>query len=425
MSVSAIRVDGVSKRYRYGLTHVGTLRDAINRQYNRMMRRKDWQSSFRSQQRSRGPSNDQSFWALKDLTFQIHVGDVVGIIGRNGAGKSTLLKILSQITKPSSGRITLHGRVASLLEVGTGFHPELTGRENVYMNGTILGMTKREISRRFDDIVEFAGVGKFIDTPVKRYSSGMSVRLGFAVAAHLEPEILIIDEVLAVGDAEFQNKCLGKMHEVARQGRTVLFVSHNILSVQSLCTRGIFLSGGQLVADGPVESVIARYLSSEDQHAGATWENDGCSERSHHDGPLVYQRVSTEFKNRGDENLLQVHLQLKRRSAHSPAFIAIDILDEYHQPVMQALPTLNGFLTRNESEHDLRLEIELPPLTPGKYFLSPWVGSSFSETFDHIERCVYFQIHKSPTAGRTVPHSPDHGRIVPRSRLLDLPSSRP
>ncbi|GGZ12786.1 hypothetical protein GCM10007049_00600 [Echinicola pacifica] len=208
-----------------------------------------------------GVDDESVFWALKEVNFEVKEGEVLGIIGKNGAGKSTLLKILSQITQPTSGRITLHGRVASLLEVGTGFHPELSGRENIYMNGTILGMTRREIDRKLDEIIDFSGVEKFIDTPVKFYSSGMKVRLGFSVAAHLEPEILIIDEVLAVGDSEFQQKCLGKMEDVSKnQGRTVLFVSHNMAAVQNLCPKSMILNHGQLGGLGATEDIVRKYL---------------------------------------------------------------------------------------------------------------------------------------------------------------------
>ncbi len=206
-------------------------------------------------------SGDEDFWALKDVSFEVNQGEVVGIIGRNGAGKSTLLKILSRITEPTKGRITLTGRIASLLEVGTGFHPELTGRENIYLNGAILGMTKVEIKSKFDEIVAFAEVERFLDTPVKRYSSGMYVRLAFAVAAHLEPEILVVDEVLAVGDADFQKKCLGKMGEVAKGGRTVLFVSHQMAAVQNLCQKGILLVNGRLQEAGSIATVVKNYLT--------------------------------------------------------------------------------------------------------------------------------------------------------------------
>lgn len=205
-------------------------------------------------------AGEDIYWALKDISFTVRDGDVLGIIGRNGAGKSTLLKVLSKITEPTRGRVKIKGRVSSLLEVGTGFHPDLSGRDNIYLNGTILGMTKREIDRKFDEIVDFSGVERFLDTPIKRYSSGMKVRLAFAVAAHLEPEILIIDEVLAVGDAEFQKKCMGKMQNVAQGGRTVLFVSHSMPAVEALCNKGIVLEGGLIAYDGPVEGAIAKYL---------------------------------------------------------------------------------------------------------------------------------------------------------------------
>lgn len=217
--------------------------------------------------------NDNTFWAIKDLNFSIDPGDVVGVIGRNGAGKSTLLKILSRITEPTVGQVRIHGRIASLLEVGTGFHPELTGRDNVYMNGTILGMRKIEIDAKFEEIVEFSGVSKFIDTPVKFYSSGMKVRLGFAVAAHLEPEILIIDEVLAVGDAEFQKKCLGKMKDISGEGRTVLFVSHNISAIKSLTKNAIFLEGGRLRSYSSTEQAVLDYMSSRRLGSSGQWEN--------------------------------------------------------------------------------------------------------------------------------------------------------
>ncbi len=211
----------------------------------------------------RNRQSQEEFWALKDVNFDVMPGDRVGIIGRNGAGKSTLLKLLSRITEPTTGRITLRGRVASLLEVGTGFHPELTGRENIFLNGAILGMSRAEVRRKFDEIVDFAGVEKFLDTPVKRYSSGMYVRLAFAVAAHLEPEILIVDEVLAVGDMEFQKKCLGKMEEVGKEGRTVLFVSHNMSAVQILCNSGIFLNGGSIEYIGDVVTSVNMYKKND------------------------------------------------------------------------------------------------------------------------------------------------------------------
>lgn len=253
-----ITAEGVSKAYRIGIEEkrFDTMLGAIWHGLNAPVR------NFRNLRnlRSINGHEESVFWALKDISFTVVEGEVLGIIGHNGAGKSTLLKILSRITDPSSGRISIHGRVSSLLEVGTGFHPDLTGRENVYMNGSILGMRKKEIDSKFEEIIEFSGISKHIDTPVKRYSSGMTVRLAFSVAAHLEPEILIIDEVLAVGDADFQNKCLGKMNDVATAGRTVLFVSHNMAAVRSLCSRALTLNNGRINYSGVPDDAIKHYL---------------------------------------------------------------------------------------------------------------------------------------------------------------------
>jgi lipopolysaccharide transport system ATP-binding protein len=249
-----IRVRGVSKRYRLGERRGhDSLRETIIAKIKAPLRR------LNSGNHGSGDDNRAHVWALRNVTFEVMPGDVLGIIGRNGGGKSTLLKILSLITHPTAGEVELYGRVGSLLEVGTGFHPELTGRENIFLNGAILGMKRAEIAKKFDEIVDFAGVEKFLDTPVKRYSSGMYVRLAFAVAAHLEPEILLVDEVLAVGDTEFQNKCLGKMGEIARGGRTVLFVSHNMLAVEALCKSAIFLDAGELRTTGKPRDVVSAY----------------------------------------------------------------------------------------------------------------------------------------------------------------------
>ncbi len=273
-SETVIRVEGVGKQYVLGQTQLGAegLRHAMQhlataplrfiRRRARVGPRRGVTPSTERMESARSDSRGDIFDALKDVTFDVSRGEVVGIVGPNGAGKSTLLKILSRITEPTVGRIGLKGRVASLLEVGTGFHPELTGRENIYLNGSILGMSKNEISSKFDEIVAFAEVERFLNTPVKRYSSGMYVRLAFAVAAHLQPEILVVDEVLAVGDAAFQKKCLGKMGDVAKEGRTILFVSHNMAAVQALCDRAILLQSGKLIYDGPTAEVTQRYLHS-------------------------------------------------------------------------------------------------------------------------------------------------------------------
>jgi len=290
MSDIVIQVDNLWKKYRLGVLGTGTLRHDFNRWCHRLLGKPDpyakvgeapsAEQGARSTKQgalpapcsplsapgsplpapTSAPLAHDEMWALRGVSFEVKQGEILGIIGRNGAGKSTLLKILSRVTAPTSGLVRIKGRIASLLEVGTGFHPELTGRDNIFLNGAILGMTKAEIKKKFDEIVDFSGVEQFIDTPVKRYSSGMYVRLAFAVAAHLEPEILIVDEVLAVGDAQFQRKCLGKMGEVAKGGRTVLFVSHNMTAVQSLCHRSLLLAEGELIADGSVVTVVTRYL---------------------------------------------------------------------------------------------------------------------------------------------------------------------
>ena len=264
MSNTVIKVENLSKQYRLGKVGTGTLSQDLSRWWSLVRGKEDPFLKI-------GESNDRTskglseyVWSLKDINFEVNQGDTLGIIGRNGAGKSTLLKILSKVTGPTTGNIKIKGRIASLLEVGTGFHPELSGRENIFLNGAILGMSKNEIKRKFDEIVDFSGVDRYIDTPVKRYSSGMYVRLAFAVAAHLESEILIIDEVLAVGDAEFQKKCLGKMNDVSKgEGRTVLFVSHNMAAVENLCNKGIVLNNGNMIFEGGSKESIDYYFKNQ------------------------------------------------------------------------------------------------------------------------------------------------------------------
>ncbi|PKQ70837.1 ABC transporter ATP-binding protein [Raineya orbicola] len=291
MSNIVLRVENLWKQYRLGLIGSGTIRDDLARFWAKLQGKEDPTLKI-------GETNDRNIiegeyvWALQDINFEVKQGEVLGIIGKNGAGKSTLLKILSKVTSPTKGKIYTKGRVASLLEVGTGFHPELTGRENIFLNGAILGMTKNDIRKKFDEIVEFSGIGKYIDTPVKRYSSGMYVRLAFAVAAHLEPEILIIDEVLAVGDAEFQKKCLGKMKEVSGEGRTVLFVSHNMGAVRNLCSKAIFMEKGKIAFQGETNKVVGRYLQNTNENLSGIFEIG----KKTADGTVIIQK--TIFKNK-------------------------------------------------------------------------------------------------------------------------------
>ncbi|HEY2585904.1 MAG TPA: ABC transporter ATP-binding protein [Tepidisphaeraceae bacterium] len=398
----ALRVQNVSKAYRiaHNATRATTLAEALVHRIKRPLQ----------------PPTYETFWALQDLSLEIKQGSVAGVIGRNGAGKSTFLKILSRITEPTSGKIELFGRIGSLLEVGTGFHPELTGRENIYLNGQILGMRKREVDRQFDAIVDFAGVEKFLDTPVKRYSSGMYVRLAFAVAAHLSSEILLVDEVLAVGDAEFQKKCLGKMGDVARSGRTVLFVSHNMSAVSTLCTEALVLHKGRTAFHGATQAAIAHYNEAGYNTHGSTWEREPDRKSS----ALVVQAVTATLKGEQPNHTLAVSVRLESRTAHKPAFMSIDVLDASGAGVAQAIPTLDRFIKDTPRAHDLEVEIDLPALIPGRYMLTLWVGSHNTEMLDFVQEIVAFEIEQSPTPGRTFPHNPMHGYVVPSSRVTVL-----
>jgi lipopolysaccharide transport system ATP-binding protein len=355
----------------------------------------------------------ECFWALKDVSFEVRQGDVIGIIGRNGAGKSTLLKILSRITEPTEGRVRLKGRVASLLEVGTGFHPELTGRENIYLNGGILGMSRAETKAKFDEIVAFAEIEKFLDTPVKRYSSGMYVRLAFAVAAHLEPEILIVDEVLAVGDAEFQKKCLGKMHDVATGGRTVLFVSHNMAAVRNLCHRAMLLSQGRLALLAEVNECIAAYQNITSGAHGSIWTRPPTLKPN----LLSYKSLSVTVEGEQPRLSLQIDFVLESQGMHKPAFVSFDITDASGVALMQAMPLSEGFVRPKAGRQSFTVLVDLPPLIPGQYWISPWVGSHNTETFDMIDQCAAFEVSHSPMPNRSFPHTVDHGYIVPASWL--------
>jgi lipopolysaccharide transport system ATP-binding protein len=348
----------------------------------------------------------EEFWALKDASFEIQRGEAVGIIGRNGAGKSTLLKILSRITEPSAGRVTIKGRVASLLEVGTGFHPELSGRENIYLNGAILGMKRAEIKRKFDEIVAFAEIEKFLDTPVKRYSSGMYVRLAFAVAAHLEPEILVVDEVLAVGDAAFQKKCLGKMGDVAKEGRTVLFVSHNMAAINRLCSRGIWLQNGQVHGVGVTTEIVGKYLTE-----GANAAAQMLIERR--PNAVVQYRSVCVTDSKGnvsqfipDDQGFIVEMEIEAYETMS---------DIYFGMILQNSEGINVlFADSRDVEHCLPSPLQsgkyriclhvLAILAPGTYFVSLGIATSHPvEQIDSIEAACSFEIVKNSNMYRTAP----------------------
>lgn len=397
MNERAITIEHLSKKYRLGQVHT----DLLSERVSHLLRR-----------RRRANSEAQSdFWALRDINLHVQKGDVVGIIGRNGAGKSTLLKILSRLTAPTEGRALIHGRLASLLEVGTGFHPELTGRENIYLNATILGMRRREIDRRFDSIVEFSGVEAFLETPVKRYSSGMYVRLAFAVAAHVEADILVVDEVLAVGDAEFQRRCLGKMREVARGGRTVLFVSHNLAALRNLCTAGLVLEKGTVIGRGTVDECITLYGTRDAETRGSTWRRPSTGEKP----PLSIENITCALSGRQPKLTLEVEIDLQSTSQHASAFVAIDIADSAGVVLLQAIPRLEGFLTPETRGQRMHVSVELPPLVPDRYLAGVWVGSQMTRTLDEVKEAVAFDVHDSPSPGRGFPHTKDHGYAVPAS----------
>ncbi len=316
--MKVLEISNLSKQYRLGQIGTGTLSHDLNRWIAKVRGKQDPYAKV-------GESNDRTsavqsgyVWALQDISFEMNQGDVLGVIGRNGAGKSTLLKLLSNITAPTEGSIKYKGRIAALLEVGTGFHPELTGRENVFLNGAILGMSKAEITSKLDQIVEFSGCAAYIDTPVKRYSSGMLVRLGFSVAAHMDPDILVVDEVLAVGDLEFQQKCLGKMSEVSKSGRTVLFVSHNMQAVSKLCTKGIYLNNGRLVSSGKIENVLEEYVKSGDLNT-FSYKNQNIIDS---DGTILSAEVQNSKHEPigeisvGEKWRIRIEFQLKKQTKH-------------------------------------------------------------------------------------------------------------
>jgi lipopolysaccharide transport system ATP-binding protein len=404
MSDIAIRVDRLAKHYRLGRRErYKTLREAVTDASYAPLR---WMRSLASPPAAARPSPKirESFWALKDVSFEVPRGTVIGIIGRNGAGKSTLLKILARITEPTDGIAEVRGRVGSLLEVGTGFHPELTGRENIFLNGAIIGMRRDEVHRKFDAIVNFAEVEQFIDTPVKHYSSGMYLRLAFAVAAHLEPEILLVDEVLAVGDARFQRKCLGKMGEVAREGRTVLFVSHNLVAVGSLCSHSILLTEGFLALEGPSAVVIQNYLSTVDADFG---RGDLTSiQRRNGSGEIRFSTLSLQVAGTevssvraGDPFSIRLGFQCSRRVPNPVFAIAIYSLAG---TCLFALQTADsGFaITEVGGTGTVELDVLNPNLLPGRYLVHCAAGDEQDpRRFDHVADAAFLDIQPTDVYG--------------------------
>ena len=404
MSDIAIKFENISKQYRLGTVGTGTISHDINRWWHLVRGKEDPYLKIGDTNDRSSKATSEYVWALKDISFEVNQGDVVGIIGKNGAGKSTLLKILSRVTSPTTGSIKAKGRIASLLEVGTGFHPELTGRENIYMNGAIMGMTKAEISRKLDEIVDFAGVEKYIDTPTKRYSSGMTVRLGFAIAAYLEPEILVVDEVLSVGDAEFQKKAIGKMQDISQgEGRTVLFVSHNMTAVKGLCKRGIWLENGTVKETGTIDTIVSNYLvesTNKIQNLNQSLIRDRIDFTGN--GNIKVQDINIVNKLEPEGPLyntvpIQVSISILNDKKLSGSLeIAGKIVNNDEVYVHYFSSKLDSKTYRIESEKILQyqLEFENLPFNSGEYHLS--IELKFqNEIVFYLENAISFQIEDS------------------------------
>jgi lipopolysaccharide transport system ATP-binding protein len=388
--MSVIRVENLYKQYQLGQVSTGTVAHDFNRWLHKVRGKEDPYERITGLNDREKKSNSNFVWALENVNFEVNQGDVLGIVGRNGAGKSTLLKILSKVTSPTKGEIKVRGKIASLLEVGTGFHPELTGRENIFLNGAILGMTKSEIRSKFDEIVAFSGVEKYIDTPVKRYSSGMYVRLAFAVAAHLEPEILIVDEVLAVGDAEFQKKCLGKMKDVSNQGRTVLFVSHNMVAVEALCTRGIYLKDGTIFLDSDIRNIVREYFSDSIKLNEGKKVTDIIRENKNHGVELKITSVdcvSTVFW----RDSLKLNFKLQRIN---PILADIEFGFGINDMNGIRICTFESTEAYSFGQNDLlefTVDLSEPKFVPGKYYLSLGIRSNV-QTLDFIDNVISFDV---------------------------------
>ena len=396
-----IKAENISKQYRLGQVGTGTISHDLNRFWHKIRGKEDPYLKI-GETNDRSTKGDSDYvWSLQDINFEIEQGDAVGIIGRNGAGKSTLLKLLSRVTKPTTGSIYTKGRIASLLEVGTGFHPEMTGRENIFLNGAILGMTRKEITRKFDEIVDFSGVERYIDTPVKRYSSGMYVRLAFAVAAHLESEILIVDEVLAVGDAEFQKKCLGKMGDVSKgEGRTVLFVSHNMAAVKTLCNKGLLLENGRLSSVGEIEDLIDVYINS-DKKNGINFIDGITSKKSYIDIEklLINNNTKGSIHLNKENNRLKIEIQGNLK-VKKPLAFEFRLFDKDEIPLAFYSPFhySGSSPILDEGQFNLNFEIELPKeINKGKYYGSLYLTNPGIEYYLKLENIIEIEHEGYPT----------------------------
>ncbi len=409
----------MSKQYRLGEIGTGTLSHDLNRWWHKIRGKEDPYSKVGDVNDRATIGESEYVWALKDINFKVKKGEVLGIIGKNGAGKSTLLKILSKVTGPTTGNIRMKGRVASLLEVGTGFHPELTGRENIYLNGAILGMNKAEVARKLDEIVDFAGVAKYLDTPVKRYSSGMMVRLGFAVAAHLEPEILIVDEVLAVGDADFQKKAVGKMKDVSQDaGRTILFVSHNMAAVKMLCSRAILLKDGCMFDEGHPNDIVEKYLSLNltANHTGAINESQN---KTLSIKELLFTRVSLNDGN--DIDLQQVHyrrpisIQVKfdvlKDIEDCIIVVGIASTDGNKIVFLESHESLNKLLKFKSGNYSINVDLSIN-LLPGHYCIQLSAFHENGKTISIVENAVNFEVLRVGLSEKeTYKWNPIHGLV--------------
>ncbi|MFZ4930765.1 polysaccharide ABC transporter ATP-binding protein [Chryseobacterium sp. Mn2064] len=390
----SLKAENISKQYRLGQVGTGTLSHDLNRFWYKIRGKEDpYLKIGEANDRTTKGSSDY-VWSLRDINFEIEQGDAVGIIGRNGAGKSTLLKVLSKVTKPTTGNIYTNGRIASLLEVGTGFHPEMTGRENVFLNGAILGMTRKEIKRKFDEIVDFSGVERYIDTPVKRYSSGMYVRLAFAVAAHLESEILIVDEVLAVGDAEFQKKCLGKMNDVTKgEGRTILFVSHNMTAVKELCTKGILLNQGQIDYQGNILNTIIEYQKSSARDSSYTY-NGNLNEALGNDNIRIKEFSASPIK--GDLIDIDSGVRVKLVFHNYCPDITLDTTFELKNYEELVIFHVGKLITENNDSKvgEYTVEFDIPPglLNAGNYYFKLYFGKDQRILLFGIDEFIGFEV---------------------------------